>query len=175
MRSRARLAGSFGDDTNTVSGWLNSRAIACIETVSSPTASSTTARGLPAKGRSVNTSSVANRRFIETSSSDRGPRQVLVKLSSPAMLGAVFRSPCGLTGPLPRGEGPMATRVKRAQWRARSFASAAQGFTTRPTIPADPLAWDAPCAGTTLGRSSSLVSPGASSFGSRSVATRTNV
>jgi len=62
MRTRARWAGSAGANTNTVSGWLNSRAIACIAAASSASLSSTTASGLPAKRRSVNTSRVAKRR-----------------------------------------------------------------------------------------------------------------
>ena len=68
MRSRARCPGSAGANTKTVSGWLNSRAIACMASPSSPCGSSTTASGLPAKRRSVNTSSVANRRRMKVSS-----------------------------------------------------------------------------------------------------------
>src|SRR5262249_44843525 len=67
MRTRARWAGLAGANTNTVSGWLNSRAIACIAAASSASASSTTASGLPAKRRSVNTSSVAKRRRMRVS------------------------------------------------------------------------------------------------------------
>ena len=62
MRSLARLALSAGGNTNTVSDRLNSRAIFCIAGVSSPSGSSTTASGLPARRLSVNTSSVAKRR-----------------------------------------------------------------------------------------------------------------
>jgi hypothetical protein len=43
---------------------LNSAAIACISAVDSPSASSTTASGLPPNCRSVKTSTVTNRRFI---------------------------------------------------------------------------------------------------------------
>ena len=53
-----------GGQTNTVSERLNSRAIASIAGVSSPSGSSTTASGFPVKAWSVKTSSVANRRFI---------------------------------------------------------------------------------------------------------------
>jgi len=67
MRRRARCAGLSGANTNTVSGWLNSRAIACIAAVSSPSVSSTTASELPAKRRSVKTSSVTKWRRIGTS------------------------------------------------------------------------------------------------------------
>jgi hypothetical protein len=67
MRTRARWAEFSGANTNTVSGWLNSRATACIAAVSSPSLSSTTASGLPAKRRSVNTSSVTNCRRIGSS------------------------------------------------------------------------------------------------------------
>ena len=52
------LSGFSGFSTNTVSGRLNSRAMACICPVSSASASSTTASGLPASRRFVNTSSV---------------------------------------------------------------------------------------------------------------------
>ena len=44
------------------------------------------------------------------------------------------------------------------------------GFTNRPTMPAEPLARDGAPAGTILAVTSSLVRPGGSSFGSRSVA-----
>ena len=58
---RARAAWrSLGGNTNTVSGRLNSRAIVCMAAVSSPSASSTTASGLPAKRCAVNTSRVKN-------------------------------------------------------------------------------------------------------------------
>src|SRR5262245_18208821 len=62
IRTRARCARAAGGNTNTVSGWLNSRAIACMAPVSSPSESSTTASGLPANRRSVNTSSVTKLR-----------------------------------------------------------------------------------------------------------------
>jgi hypothetical protein len=45
----------------------NARAIACIAAASSASASSTTASGLPAKRRSVNTSRVAKRRRMKVS------------------------------------------------------------------------------------------------------------
>jgi len=62
MRRRARCRASSGGSTNTVSDRLNSPAIACIAAVSSPSASSTTASGLPASARVVNTSRVTKRR-----------------------------------------------------------------------------------------------------------------
>src|SRR5712692_1955027 len=71
MRTRARWLASPGGRTKTVSGWLNSRAIACIDASSMPSPSSTTASGLPAKRRSVNTSRVANRRCIDVLSAAR--------------------------------------------------------------------------------------------------------
>jgi hypothetical protein len=58
MRTAARFLASLGGSTNTVSGMLNSAAIACIVDVSSPSGSSTTASGLPLKRRLVKTSSV---------------------------------------------------------------------------------------------------------------------
>src|ERR1043165_9526009 len=64
MRIFARCDLSAGGHTNTVSDRLNSRAIACIAAVSRPSGSSTTARGLPARGLSVKTSRVAKRRDI---------------------------------------------------------------------------------------------------------------
>src|SRR5690349_6980938 len=51
--------------TNTVSGWLNSRATRCIEASSMPSASNTTASGLPAKRRVVKTSSVTKGYFMK--------------------------------------------------------------------------------------------------------------
>src|SRR5213078_3099962 len=66
---------SAGGNTNTVSERLNSRAIACIAAVSSPSGSSTTASGLPAKRFSVNTSSVTKRRRIRISSNLVGRKQ----------------------------------------------------------------------------------------------------
>src|SRR5215467_5635724 len=68
MRTRAVLPRLSGLSTNTVSGWPNSRAIDCMVSVSSPSASSTTASGLPAKRFSVKTSSVAKGSFIATTS-----------------------------------------------------------------------------------------------------------
>ena len=59
MRSRAVFTGSRGGSTKTVSERLNSRAIACIRSSSSPSQSRTTASGLPASGSSVKTSSAA--------------------------------------------------------------------------------------------------------------------
>src|SRR5262245_4684992 len=64
MRARAVLPRLSGLSTNTVSGWPNSRAIACIVSAASSSASSTTASGLPAKRLSVKTSSVAKGSFI---------------------------------------------------------------------------------------------------------------
>ena len=55
---RRGVDGSRGARTNTVSARLNSRAIFCMRASSSPSASSTTASGLPASGASVKTSSV---------------------------------------------------------------------------------------------------------------------
>src|SRR5581483_2007401 len=62
MRSLARCFFSSAGSTNTVSGWLNSRAMLCIASPDSPSASSTTASGLPEKRFSVNTSRVTKRR-----------------------------------------------------------------------------------------------------------------
>ena len=81
MRMQARCAASRGGSTNTVSDRLNSRAIACMASSASPSASSTTASGLPANGRSVKTSRVTKRRFmmksnaamIRSTMSDRQP------------------------------------------------------------------------------------------------------
>jgi hypothetical protein len=64
MRIAARFSGTLGLATKTVSDRLNSRAIACIAAVSSPSESSTTASGLPAFRFVVKTSSVAKRRFM---------------------------------------------------------------------------------------------------------------
>ena len=50
MRTRAECAGFSAGSTNTVSDRLNSRAIVCMAASSSPSASSTTASGLPANG-----------------------------------------------------------------------------------------------------------------------------
>ncbi len=99
MRSRARCAGSSGANTNTVSGWLNSRAIACIAAASSPSGSSTTASGLPAKRRSVNTSSVAKRLRIELLNHildrpRRGRHGSDVTNSSCASTSSISREPC---------------------------------------------------------------------------------
>jgi hypothetical protein len=57
MRTRAVCAACSGLSTNTVSDRLNSRAIFCMRAPSSPSASSTTASGLPPKRSSVKTSS----------------------------------------------------------------------------------------------------------------------
>jgi len=54
--TRAVWAALCGFSTNTVSERLNSRAIVCMRRASSPSASSTTASGLPPKRLSVNTS-----------------------------------------------------------------------------------------------------------------------
>ena len=48
MRIAARWPGFSGGETKTVSDRLNSRAMACIASVSSPSDWSTTASGLPA-------------------------------------------------------------------------------------------------------------------------------
>src|SRR5262249_34174674 len=66
VRTRAVLPAASGLSTNTVSGWPNSRAIVCIAASPSPSASNTTASGLPVKRFSVNTSSVANGSFMKT-------------------------------------------------------------------------------------------------------------
>ena len=55
MRTRASPSPS-GGSTNVVSERFISLAIACIWTAVSPSASGNTAKGLPANGRSVNTS-----------------------------------------------------------------------------------------------------------------------
>ena len=60
MRSLARCAEFSGGSTNTVSGRLNSRAIACMASLLKPSGSSTTASGLPAKRVSVKTSRCGN-------------------------------------------------------------------------------------------------------------------
>ncbi len=54
-------------ETKTVSDRLNSRAIACMASVCSPSDCSTIARGLPAWRRAVKTSRVTKRRFIGSS------------------------------------------------------------------------------------------------------------
>ena len=64
MRTWAVCAGSFGGSTKVVSARLNSAAMACICSVVRPSASSTTARGLPPNLRSVKTSTVWNERFM---------------------------------------------------------------------------------------------------------------
>jgi hypothetical protein len=57
----------------------------------------------------------------------------------------------------------------------REWVSIYFGFTNNPIKPAEPFACDIPPAGTSFARNSSRVSPGGSSFGSKSVATTTNV
>ena len=58
MRTTASNPGSAGAQTNEVSEYPNSAAIACICSVLRPSPSSTTASGLPPKGVSVKTSTV---------------------------------------------------------------------------------------------------------------------
>src|ERR1700722_6442504 len=64
MRAPAVLPAALGLSTNTVSGWLNSRATTCMVALSMPSASNTTPSELPAKRLVVKTSSVAKFSFI---------------------------------------------------------------------------------------------------------------
>src|SRR5262245_24498667 len=82
MRRRARWRLSAGGSTNTVSERLNSRAIACMAALSSPSGSSTTASGLPAKRRSVNTSSVTKRRRMAVSVSRGASARVFQRVTA---------------------------------------------------------------------------------------------
>src|SRR5262245_58165512 len=60
MRTRAAQSGRVAGRRNVVSERFISRAIDCISASVNPAASNTTARGLPPKMRSVNTSTWAN-------------------------------------------------------------------------------------------------------------------
>ena len=72
MRMSARCRESAGGKTNTVSDKLNSPAIACMPFVSRPSASSTTASGLPVRRSAVKTSSVDEAAGHEVRSPQRG-------------------------------------------------------------------------------------------------------
>ncbi len=99
---------SAGGCTNTVSDRLNSRAIACIAAVSSPSASSTTARGLPAWGVAVKTSSVTKRRAMAVS-----PRKGQVDRQ---------RAVVGGLGPVPADARIAVRRGRQPRHRAVGFA-----------------------------------------------------
>src|SRR5690606_21552676 len=82
MRMRWVASGVVGGNTKVVSGSRVQRAMACIAASFSPVASRTTASGLPAPGRSANTSTWTKGRWAMAASGDSGRPRLPVHRSA---------------------------------------------------------------------------------------------